>query len=219
METHRWHEAGRPVKRITSRFVLLIATAAVLPLVVYGYVSISSLRSGTEKSVREGNLKVAKQVAEQVGMYMQQNTRVLQSLGTEMGATGMSAWQEDRILKDYVLQFREFREITVFDHAAKPLSTSALGKTRLVVPEPALRSTKNDYIAPVRVDDDLLPTATIAVRLTRSQQERTGTRTRSVTSPTSTRTGRLLKSRSPMSSAAQAARRRTNSTTTKTVRR
>jgi signal transduction histidine kinase len=171
VETHRRHEAGGPVKRITSRFVLLIATAAVLPLVVYGYVSISSLRSGTEKSVREGNLKVAKQVAEQVGMYMQQNTRVLQSLGTEMGATGMSAWQEDRILKDYVLQFREFREITVFDHAGKPLSTSALGKTRLVVPEPALRSTKIDYIAPLKFDDDLLPTTTIAVRLTKSQQE------------------------------------------------
>jgi signal transduction histidine kinase len=159
------------MKRITSRFVLLIATAAILPLVVYGYVSINSLRSGTEKSVREGNLKVATQVAEQVGMYMQQNTRVLQSLGTEMGATGMSAWQEDRILKDYVLQFREFREITIFDRAAKPLSTSALGKTRLVVPEPALRSTKDDYIAPLKVDDDLLPTTTIAVRLTTSQQE------------------------------------------------
>src|SRR5258708_7642245 len=165
------HDAGRSMKRITSRFVLLIATAAVLPLVVYGYVSVNSLRNGTETSVREGNLKVATQVAEQISMYMQHNTKVLQSLGTEMGATGMSAWQEDRILKDYVLKFREFREITVFDRAAKPLSTSALGKTRLIVPEPAQRSTKDDYIAPLRVDDDLLPTTTIAVRLTTSQQE------------------------------------------------
>ena len=50
------------MNRITSKFVLLIATAAILPLVIFGYVSISSLRNGTEISVREGNGKVAKQV-------------------------------------------------------------------------------------------------------------------------------------------------------------
>ena len=60
------------MRRITSRFVLLIATAAVLPLVLYGLVSVSSLRSGTDESVRTGNLNVAKQAAEQVSSYMQQ---------------------------------------------------------------------------------------------------------------------------------------------------
>lgn len=158
------------MKRITSRFVLLIATAAVLPLVIYGYVSIRSLRSGTELSVRDGNLKVAKQVSEQVSMYMQHNTRVLQSVGTELGATEMASWQQDRIVKDYVLAFPEFREITVFDHAARPIATSALGRTRLTVPEQAQRQPDKPYIAPLRVDDDLLPTTHIAVRLSRSQQ-------------------------------------------------
>ena len=47
------------MRRITSRFVLLIATAAVLPLIIYGAVSINSLRTGTNASVRDGNLKVA----------------------------------------------------------------------------------------------------------------------------------------------------------------
>ena len=160
------------MKRITSRFVLLIATAAVLPLIIYGYVSISSLRNGTEASVRDGNLNVAKQVSEQVRMYMQHNTRVLQSVGTELGATEMAPWQQDRILKDYVLQFPEFREITVFDRAAsRPLATSALGPTRLTVPDLAQRRQEKPYIAPLKVDDDLLPTTTIAVRLSRSRQD------------------------------------------------
>src|SRR5215213_11778595 len=92
-----------PVRRITSRFVLLIATAAVLPLVLYGVVSVTSLRSGTNGSVRDGNLNVARQAAEQVSMYMQHNTRVLQSIGSELGSTGLTAWQQQRILKDYVL--------------------------------------------------------------------------------------------------------------------
>jgi hypothetical protein len=32
------------MKRITSRFVMLIATAAVLPLIVYGFVSMGRLK-------------------------------------------------------------------------------------------------------------------------------------------------------------------------------
>ena len=159
------------MKRITSRFVLLIATAAVLPLVLYGAISISSLRDGTRTSVLEGNRKVAKQVAEQVTMYMQHNTRVLQSVGSELGATGLAPWQQERVLKDYVLQFPEFREITVFDHSLRTLGSSALGKTRLAVPEAAQRRADKPYIAPLKVDDDLLPTTTIAVRLPPSQQD------------------------------------------------
>lgn len=159
------------MKRITSRFVLLIATAAVLPLVIYGFVSINSLRSGTRESVLAGNVEVAKQVAEQLRMYMRNNTRVLQTVGAQLGATDMSAWQQDRILKDYVLQFREFREITIFDQARRPLISSAISATKLTVPDAALRWAGNgSYIAPVKVDDDLLPTTMIAVRLPKSQQ-------------------------------------------------
>jgi signal transduction histidine kinase len=159
------------MRRITSRFVLLIATAAVLPLVLYGFVSINSLRSGTHTSVREGNLKVATQAAEQVSMYMRHNTRVLQSLGSELGSTGLTAWQQERILKDFVLQFPEFREITVFNTTGAALGTSAVRATRLHVPDAALRRPDQPYVAPLQDDDDILPTTTIAVPLPRGQQE------------------------------------------------
>jgi len=113
------------MRRITSRFVLLIATAAVLPLVVYGMVSITSLRSGTGTSVKEGNQKVAQQAAEQVAMYMRQNKRVLQSIGLELSAAALETWQQERVLKDYVLQFPEFREITVFNASGRALTRAA----------------------------------------------------------------------------------------------
>jgi signal transduction histidine kinase len=160
------------MKRITSKFVLLIAIAAVLPLIIYGWVSIRSLRDGTETSVRDGNLKVAEQVAEQVSLYMQNNARVLQAVGTELGANELDQWQQDRILTDFVMQFPEFREITVFDRAAGPLATSALAleATRLTVPDAAQGRPANPYIAPIKLDLDGMPTTTIAVRLTRSGQ-------------------------------------------------
>jgi len=159
------------VRRITSRFVLLIATAAILPLIVYGAVSIGSLRRGTTDSVTDGNKKVATQVAEQVALYMRSNTRVLQSIGAELGANALTPWQQERLVKDYVLQFPEFREITLFDASGVALVSSAVRETRLDVPENARRRPENTYIDPVRVDDDLLPTTNIAVRLTRSQKE------------------------------------------------
>jgi signal transduction histidine kinase len=159
------------MRRITSRFVLLIATAAVLPLLIFGYFSIDSLRSGTELSVREGNGKVAKQAADQIGMYMQHNIRVLQLVGTQLGATGLARWQQDRILTDAVLDFPEFGEISIFDRAGAVIETSAVGETRLSVPEPARKKLDRPYIAPLTLDNDLLPTTTIAVRLLRSQEE------------------------------------------------
>ena len=169
MAGRRGAHASLKVRRITSRFVLLIATAAVLPLVVYGGVSIQSLKAGTYANVLEGNTKVAKQAAEEVDLYMQHNTRVLRSVGAELGATGLTRRQQERILKDYVLQFPEFREITVFDEEGRPLATSALGDTRLAVPDEARRRPDSPYIAPLKVDDDLLPTTTIAVKLPPSQ--------------------------------------------------
>ncbi|HTI37589.1 MAG TPA: sensor histidine kinase [Vicinamibacterales bacterium] len=150
------------MKRITSRFVLLIATAAVAPLVLYGAASVTSLRNGTRESVTDGNLKVATQVAAEIDLYMRDNVRVLQSLGAELTATDLYAWQQNRILKDHVLAFPEFRELTLFDASGHALATSALGASRL--PRPSV-SPAGAVIAPVRVDDDLLPTTTIAIPL------------------------------------------------------
>ncbi len=51
----QWRPAERSeMTRITSRFVLLIASAAVAPLVVFGVVSIFSLQNGTVTSVDPG---------------------------------------------------------------------------------------------------------------------------------------------------------------------
>ena len=68
------------MRRITSRFVLLLAAAGILPLLVYGAVSIYSLRDATRRSVITGNENVASRVAEQIGLYVQTNVDILQSV-------------------------------------------------------------------------------------------------------------------------------------------
>jgi signal transduction histidine kinase len=157
------------MRRITFRFVLFVVTAAVIPLALYAAASIFSLQKGTTESVQQGNLRVAEQVAAQVGLYMSNNARVLEAVGTEFESVGLGPSQAERTLKDCVIQFPEFREITIFDRAGQPLATSTLGRTTLSIPPQA--AARDQYIAPIWFDDDGLPTTTIVVRLTRSEQQ------------------------------------------------
>jgi signal transduction histidine kinase len=144
---------------------MLIATAAVLPLVVYGVVSLWSLRTGTQRSVREGNLNVATRASEQIHLYITNNVNVLKALGAELRGTHLEAWQQDRILKNYVLDFPEFRELTLFEPDGKPVATSRGGTPEVAIPESGAPAREGFYISSVTIDDDLLPTTTIAIRL------------------------------------------------------
>ena len=103
------------MRRITSRFALLLAAAGILPLLVYGAVSIFSLRDATRRSVIAGNENVARRVAEQIALYVQTNVDILQSVAGNLDDTNLEQWQQDRILKNAVLDFSEFREITLYD--------------------------------------------------------------------------------------------------------
>ena len=162
------------MKGITGRFVLLIATAAVLPLLIYGAISVTSLQRGTEESVGKGNQALARQVAEQIKLYFQNNVRVLSSIGTEIRGTRLQDWQKQRILVNHVLDFPEFREISLFDSGGRLKATSrASGATSLAIPDSTEWSGKASdfYVAPPHIDTDALPTTTIAVPLTGGLEE------------------------------------------------
>lgn len=158
------------MRRITWQFVLMFATAAIAPLLVYGGISIWQLGNGTRQSVREGNLRVAQQIAEQIDDYVGHNTRVLRSVGLELRTAGLHDWQRDRILKDFVLDFPEFREITVFNEGGTAIATSRLIAPRVTLPEPGIVGSSGIYVAPVKIDDDFLPTTTISVRITPGEE-------------------------------------------------
>jgi signal transduction histidine kinase len=159
------------MRRITGRFVLLIASAAMAPLVLYGVVSIVSLKSGTEESISAGNLRVAKQVAERIAQYVDHNTRVLQSIGLELRGIDLQEWQQARVLKDYVLNFPEFREITFFGAGGRVIATSRISDATLSIPEAADVGSDGTYVAPIQMDEDGLPRTTISVRLMPAGQE------------------------------------------------
>src|SRR5438876_2274871 len=153
------------VRRIAVRFALLLAAAAVVPLVAFGVVSILSLQRGTHESIVAGNLNVATRAAEEIRRYVVLNTEILKALAADLQNTGLEPWQQDRILKNYVVQFREFREISLFDESGGTIATSRVGKPRLRIPGDTPLTIEGVSISPLRVDEDLLPTSIFAVHL------------------------------------------------------
>jgi signal transduction histidine kinase len=162
------------MKRITGRFVLLIATAAVLPLLVYGLVSVKNLTLGTEQSVSLGNQAVAQQIAAQIKLYFDNSHRILASIGTEIRSTQLEHWQQEQILRNHVLDFPEFREISVFDAGGRLKASSRVGPSTLTIPSAA--ETENGtnsafYVATPYIDTDALPTTSMAIPLVGGSEE------------------------------------------------
>ena len=149
--------------RLTRRFVLFFVVAAVAPLLAFGAVSFTSLWRGTRASVRNGNLNVATRAAEQIELYINDSVDVLRALGANLRETHLERWQQDRIVKNFVLAFPEYREISFF--GPDGTVTSRLGAPSVEIPDPSTVGPGGVAIAPLEVDEDLLPTTTIALRL------------------------------------------------------
>ena len=142
-----------------------MAAAAVLPLLAYGAVSIVSLRDGTKQTVIQGNLNVARRAAEQINLYVTSGIKILRAVAADLQHTGLAPWQQDRILKNFVLQFPEFTELTVLDDSGAPVVSSRVGPSTVSVPGSDSVSVEGAVMSPFTVDDDLLPTAIVAIRL------------------------------------------------------
>ena len=152
------------MRTITSRFVMLVATAAVAPLVLYGAVSVYSLRTGSRQSVTDGNRNVAARAAEQIAQYMGHNVSVLRSIAADLHDTQLDGWQQTLILTNHVLAFEVFRELTLFGPDGAVVATSRLGGPTV---QPPTKQTSEPYIAPITVDVDFLPTTTVSLPITR----------------------------------------------------
>jgi two-component system NtrC family sensor kinase len=133
-------------------------------------VSLLSLQRGTRESVIAGNQNVATRAAEEIRRYVVTNAELLKALAANLQDTGLTQRQQDQILKNYVLQFREFREITLFDEQGELVASSRIGKPRVVIPKDAQLMINGVAMSPIRVDEDLLPTSVFAIRLTHLNQ-------------------------------------------------
>jgi len=102
----------------------------------------------------QGNLNVATRAAEEIRRTSRPTPKSSRRSPPTCRTPALTQAQQDRIVKNYVLQLKEFREITLFDEAGRPLATSACGKPRVTIPQKHQRHAERLRDAPLRVDED-----------------------------------------------------------------
>jgi signal transduction histidine kinase len=151
------------VKNLRVLFAVMLATAAVVPLITYGITSVYAMRTGTRRTVLDGNANVARQVSEQVRRYISTNLTIFQAVAVDVEGTGLTLAQEDLILENFVLRFPEFHELTLYDAQGRQVASSRAGRAFARPPAPGARTVMGVVMTPVTIDDDLLPTTIVAV--------------------------------------------------------
>jgi HAMP domain-containing protein len=155
------------IRHIATRFALLLASAAVAPLLVYGFVSLVSLQRGTRDSVITGNQNVATRAAEEIRRYLTTNAQMLKALAANLQETGLQTWQQERSLKNYILRFREFRELALLDETGAVIASSSVGAPAPQIPTTPSLLIDGVAMSPIRLDKDRLPTAVFGIHLAR----------------------------------------------------
>ena len=122
------------ITRIATRLALVLAVAAVLPLVGFGLASLLSLNRGVQEMAVAANQRTARAAAGEIERYIGTHADLLTALAADLQDTGLRSDQQERILRNYILQFSEFREITLFGSDGTPAVTSRVGPPRLRVP-------------------------------------------------------------------------------------
>ncbi|MGI8672830.1 MAG: sensor histidine kinase [Luteitalea sp.] len=163
---------------ITRRMALLVTTAAVVPLLVFGLVAARTVTNSTRESVIAAHAALAAGSAESIALYLESSVRLLRAAAADLQGIGLTRDQQQRILSNHVqlpfalpadMVMPEFRELTVFDAAGTPVVSSQLGTPaprRSALPMPPAPALT---ILPVEVDADSLPRTTMTLRL---QEER-----------------------------------------------
>ena len=153
------------MRKISTRFAVLMAAAAVIPLLAYGVLSIMSSRSVAQRTVILGNQDVARRVGEEIEQYVANSVRILTAVAVQLQNTGLAPWQQDRIVKDFALEFREFTEFTVLDENGLVVVSSTLRQPTTTIPGANSIEMQGAIISRFTLDDDLLPVAVMAVPL------------------------------------------------------
>jgi signal transduction histidine kinase len=119
--------------------------------------------------VKSGNRRVAARAASRLAAYVNEETRLLQTIGASLGpAVHANAEQSERILKNYRITFTELRELDFVGMGpdCQEIATSRIdGKTRQRCDAPGARKALGGevYRSEVRLSGDFAPVMDVAL--------------------------------------------------------
>ena len=151
------------LRSITSQFVFVLATAALLPLVCFGVWSLATVNRATRESVTAGNLRLAALEAEEIARVVGDATVLLESVAADLGEADLD--QQERLLEDTAVRFPTFREIGLLDAAGRVVATSRTDAPSTLTRPSAGRTTNGVLMTPVRLDEHGSPSTVLSLPL------------------------------------------------------
>lgn len=152
---------------ITRRMTLLVTTAALVPLVVFGIVAWSTVGRATRASVITNHHALVERGAEAVALFVDSSFRLLRAAAADLQGTGLEPWQQQLVLSNYILDLPEFRELALFDADGRLLASSHPTGSSL---RPLTSAATGQFaFLPVELDEDLLPRTQVTLRLRGAQ--------------------------------------------------
>ncbi|HUR35289.1 MAG TPA: sensor histidine kinase [Vicinamibacterales bacterium] len=153
------------IRHAATRVALLFVAAAVVPLVAFGGWALIVLRDDTRQSVVAANLGVAAREAESVGRNISDHAALMSVLAAAVQDTGFEPWQQQRILRDVVTRYHEFRELTLFDRSGAAIVTSRVGRAQVALPGDDATTVGGVVLSTVHLDEEQLLSSQFAAPL------------------------------------------------------
>lgn len=157
------------VNSLSAKLIILLITAVLVPLSLYGVLSIGASRHYNFKVITEGNSNVARRAAEEIDLYVTNSIAILNALSQNIGRFNIPSHEQELILSNYILNFPELQQIVITDREGGE-SISADGKSlenrsHDVAYQTAIKG--EIYKSEVFLSKNMTPSMTIALPLKR----------------------------------------------------
>lgn len=151
------------ITRISTRLGLVLAAAALVPLVTFGIWAFLSLQAETRRSVIDANLTLVNREAGDLARELSRDTDIVAALADDVLNTNGNDEARLRVLDNYMMRFPSFRGLTVLnEHGGAVASRGTAPPIRL---QGSLVGDTGITLSPVSADRDDVPTAQFAARL------------------------------------------------------
>ncbi|MCP4650762.1 MAG: sensor histidine kinase [PVC group bacterium] len=175
MKKKKWRYSRRRLKRLLLRMFyrrlwtkLAIALLVIItiPVILLGILLVNNSQQALKNSVLNNHKQIVTRAAEEIGLFVSRPEDILKACAAMMGRVNITAWEQETILVELVLNQSIFIRAFSVDPSGKVIASSELGKkTAPQYPEQALVAVQagNPYISEVKFLDNNTPYLNIAV--------------------------------------------------------
>ncbi len=155
-------------RSLSWKLAVLLVSATLLPLSVFGIVAVWQARSAARQAVTAGHQRVAARAAGQIQQYLDNALAILRSTAENVSRADLDPRQRERVIRNMAIAFEEFDEIALANEKGELELFSGVGSSRIMETpygEEAIAAALHgrDYRSPVYITDELVPAMIVAL--------------------------------------------------------